>query len=282
MALALAAVLAGPAAGQEDAADSLAPPADASKLPSGALSKVLTAGTGESYPSDRHLIAMHFVGWSQQGDKLYSSYDVGKPMIVTLNSVYPPWREALERMVTGEKRRIWLPAHLVAAGQRGPSGASIFDLELGALKSIPSPPDDLEQPPAGAVKTPSGAFTELVEAGSGSERPAADNLVLVHYIGWTADGRSFDSSFTRGRPTAFLLDQVMPAFAETVQTMVVKEKRRVWVPGPVASGNWTGKPKGPLVFEIELVRILPREALDEAQQQAAPQAPKPPARPGAA
>lgn len=253
---------AGAAAGQGEAAEFLTPPAGAAQLPSGISSQVVTAGIGETYPSEYHLIAMHFIGYSPEGDKLYSSYDIGKPLVLNLHSAFAPWREALEQMVEGEKRRIWLPPHLVARG-RGPQGASIFELELLGLKRIPSPPDNLRQPPEGAQPTPSGAATVRLEAGSGEEYPAHDSAVLVHYVGWTADGKSFDSSFSRGRPTAFPLDQIMPAFAETVQLMVAGEKRRVWVPGPVARGNWVGSPKGPLVFEIELVRILPEDALDK-------------------
>ncbi len=264
LAVILAVAVAGAAAGQGEAVDFLTPPADATTFPSGIFSQVVSAGTGETYPSEYHLIALHFIGWSPQGDKLYSSYDLGKPLVLNLQSAFPPWREALEQMVKGEKRRIWLPDHLVATG-RGPQGASIFELELRGLKRIPSPPDNLEQAPEGAQKTPSGASTVRLKAGRGSEHPADDSPVLVHYVGWTADGKTFDSSFTRGRPTAFPLDQIMPAFAEAVQMMVAGEKRQVWIPGPVAGGNWVGSPKGPLVFEIELVRILPADALKKMQ-----------------
>lgn len=261
-ALTLMLVLAGAAAGQGEAADFLTPPEDAAQSASGIFSQMVTAGTGETYPSEYHLIALHFIGYTPQGDKLYSSYDQGKPLILTLQTAFPPWREALEQMVKGEKRRMWLPEHLVATG-RGPKGASIFELELLGLKSVPQPPDDLKRAPKGAQRTPSGASTVRLSAGSGSEHPGPDSVVLVHYMGWTADGRSFDSSYNRGRPTAFPLDQIMPAFAETVQMMVAREKRRVWIPAAVARGNWVGSPKGPLVFEVELVRILPDDALEE-------------------
>ncbi len=262
VALALTLSFAGVAAGQGEAKDFLTPPADAAKSASGIFSQVITAGTGETYPSEYHLIAMHFIGYTSQGDKLYSSYDAGKALVMTLQTAFPPWREMLEQMVTGEKRRIWLPEHLVATS-RGPRGASIFELELRGLKSIPRPPGNLEQAPEGAQSTPSGAATMRLAAGSGSEHPDDDSVVLVHYMGWTADGRSFDSSYNRGRPTAFPLDQIMPAFAETVQMMVAREKRQVWIPAAVARGNWVGSPEGPLVFEIELVKILPDDALKE-------------------
>ncbi len=280
IALAFSVLLSGAAVGQgettdtssppADAPDVLEPPADAETFPSGIRSQVVTAGTGENYPSDMHLISVDFIGWSTSGMKLYSSYDIGKPMITTLQSTYPPWREALERMVKGEKRRIWLPLEMVAAS-RGPRGAAIFELELRGLKSIPTPPDNLVKPPEGAERTPSGAHTIRLEEGVGNKKPGPASTVLVHYMGWTQDGRSFDSSYTRGRPTGFKLDQIMPAFAEAVQMMVAREKRLVWIPGPVAAGNWTGSPRGPLVFEIEMVRILPEDALQQAQSTRMPQ-----------
>lgn len=273
LALVMAVCTAGSLAAQEDAVE-LIPPADAESFPSGIRSQVLKAGAGESYPSDRDLMAVHFIGWSPYGDKLYTSYEGGKPLIMNLTTVFPGWKEALERMVAGERRRIWLPENLMASG-RGPQGASIFDLHLLALKPIPTPPDNLSQPPEGAERTPSGASTVRLEAGKGEEYPAPDSAVLVHYMGWTTDGRSFDSSFTRGRPTAFKLGEIMPAFAETVQMMVAGEKRRVWIPGPVAARNWVGAPKGMLVFEVELVRVLPPEALQKMQPAGEPPPPKP-------
>ena len=210
------------------------------------------------------MIALHFIGWSPEGDQLYTSYAKGKPVILSLFTALPSWREAIERMVIGEKRRVWVPPEMVAVG-RGPQGATVFDLELLGLKSLPSPPRDLVNPPDNAVKTPSGAYTVQVEAGTGTEHPGPDSIVLVHYLGWTIDGKEFDSSYNRGRATAFPLNQTMPAFAEAVQMMVAGEKRQVWIPGPVAAGRWVGAPKGQLVFEIEMVRLLPDDALEKAR-----------------
>jgi peptidylprolyl isomerase len=272
LALALA-LLCADAYGQDSAAKFLTPPPDAEKLASGVYNQVLTPGTGKQRATEDNIVAVHFVGWAPEGGKLYSSYDLGKPLIVGMWAVSPDWQDTLLQMVSGEKRRIWLPEHLVAQDP-AIQGASIFDLELLGILREPTAPEDLAKAPADAQRTPSGAFTRQVSAGSGEEHPGPDSLVLVSYVGWTADGKVFDSSHRRGRPTAFPLDQVMSAFAEAVQLMVVGEKRRIWIPGPVAGRNWVGSPKGPLVFEVDLIKILPKNAL-QRRPAAAPPPPQP-------
>lgn len=79
----------------------------------------------------------------------------------------------------------------------------------------------------------------------------------MHYTGWTTDGKSFDSSVSRGEPATFSLDGVIRGWTEGVQMMVEGEKRRFWIPADLAYGNSTdpNDPKGTLVFDIELIRI---------------------------
>ena len=82
----------------------------------------------------------------------------------------------------------------------------------------------------------------------------------VHYSGWTTDGKMFDSSVTRGEPAEFPLNGVIKGWTEGVQLMVAGEKRRFWIPeglayGPAIPGS--GRPGGMLVFDIELLEIVP-------------------------
>ncbi len=270
VALALTSVLAAGAFADDgmDAIDFIMPPQDAELTDEGVLTQVVEAGAGEKRPGPEDMVAVHFTGWSPEGEKLYSSYDLGRPALMKIENIYPGWRDVVLQMVRGEKRRFWLPDHLIAA--RGPKGASIFEIELLGFKGLPKPPENRERPPEGAERTLSGAFTEVLQEGTGTEHPEPDSLALVHYVGWTTDGQVFDSTHDRGRPTALPLDVVMPAFAEAVQLMVVGEKRRFWIPGPVAAGNWVGSPKGLLIFEVDLLRIMPPETL---QRKPAPGAP---------
>jgi peptidylprolyl isomerase len=119
------------------------------------------------------------------------------------------------------------------------------------------PPPDVAAPPADALRTPSGLASKVLIVGLGSIHPGPTSSVTVHYTGWTADGRMFDSSFKYGKPATFRLDQVIPGWTEAVQLMVVKEKRRFWIPGHLAYDNSPDPtaPKGTLCFEIELLDV---------------------------
>ncbi len=122
---------------------------------------------------------------------------------------------------------------------------------------IPAPPD-VAAPPADAEVTASGLASKVLEPGTGTEHPAADDLVKVHYTGWTTDGEMFDSSVVRGEPVGLPLDRVIQGWTEGVQLMVEGEKRRLWIPEELAYGGQEGRPAGMLVFDVELIAFQPK------------------------
>jgi len=117
---------------------------------------------------------------------------------------------------------------------------------------LPAPPD-LAAPPGDAVKAPSGLTSKVVTPGTGAEKPAPTDVVTVHYTGWDAGGRMFDSSHARGIPSMFPLNRVMAGWRECVQLMSVGETRRCWVPQDLAYRGQAGRPTGTVVFDIELI-----------------------------
>ena len=119
---------------------------------------------------------------------------------------------------------------------------------------IPAPPD-VAAPPADAVKSKSGLSSKVITAGSGSEHPSGTDFVSIHYTGWTTDGKMFDSSASRGKPSMFRVDRVIPGFSEGLQLMGRGEKRRLWIPEALAYKGQPGKPAGMLVFDVELLDI---------------------------
>ena len=121
---------------------------------------------------------------------------------------------------------------------------------------IPAPAD-VKAPPANAEKTPSGLASMVIKKGTGKVHPGKTDTVTVHYTGWTTDGKMFDSSVTRGKPMTFGLNQVIAGWTEGVQLMVVGEKRRFWIPEALAYKGAEGRPKGMLVFDVELMNIEP-------------------------
>ncbi|MBK5274288.1 MAG: FKBP-type peptidyl-prolyl cis-trans isomerase [Desulfuromonadales bacterium] len=114
----------------------------------------------------------------------------------------------------------------------------------------------------GAIKTGSGmVYTSLVE-GKG-ESPKATDLVIVNYRGTLIDGKEFDSSYKRGKPLEFKLDNVIACWIEGVQMMKPGGKAKLVCPPNLAYGeNGSGElilPGATLAFEVELLEVKPTE-----------------------
>jgi FKBP-type peptidyl-prolyl cis-trans isomerase len=132
--------------------------------------------------------------------------------------------------------------------------------QTATVKTMPPPPD-VAAPPADAIKTASGLATKVIAPGTGKDHPAADDLVTVHYTGWKTDGSMFDSSVTKGKTAVFPVNRVIPGFSEGLRLMVPGEKRRLWIPEPLAYKG-TREPKGMLVFDVELFDMPNRPPSD--------------------
>ena len=142
----------------------------------------------------------------------------------------------------------------------------------------------------GVVTTPSGLQYKVVQEGTGP-KPAPTDTVVCNYKGTLVDGTEFDSSYKRGQPATFPVNQVIKGWTEALQLMPVGSKWELYIPpslGYGERGTPNGGPIGPnatLIFEVELVSIQPKpqapagaptpQAQPQAQQQqqAAPQAP---------
>lgn len=111
---------------------------------------------------------------------------------------------------------------------------------------------------AGIKTTASGLQYEVVKEGNGPH-PKATDVVTVHYKGTLINGETFDSSYDRGQPISFPLNQVIPGWTEGVQLMTVGSKYKLYIPGKLAYGpQGSGGKIGPnetLIFEVELLGI---------------------------
>jgi FKBP-type peptidyl-prolyl cis-trans isomerase FkpA/FKBP-type peptidyl-prolyl cis-trans isomerase FklB len=114
----------------------------------------------------------------------------------------------------------------------------------------------------GVITTSSGLQYSVIREGNGP-RPKASDTVLVHYEGKLIDGTVFDSSYQRGQPAAFPLDQVIPGWTEGVQLMPVGSKYHFVVPPQLAYGAQGAggviPPGAVLEFDIELLAARPAE-----------------------
>lgn len=250
-------------------ADVAAPPEGAEKSSSGLAFRVLRTGTGTVHPHSRDKVTVHYTGWMTNGKMFDSSVVRGEPATFQLDQVIAGWTEGVQQMVVGEVRRLWIPAKLAygetARQPGGPAGMLVFDVELLDIVAGPQslePPSDVASPPKNAIKSASGlAYVNLVK-GHGKVHPYVRDRVRVHYSGWTTDGKLFDSSVARGEPAEFPLNAVIKGWTEGVRLMVVGDKTRFWIPGELAYGNTPSRPgvsSGMLVFDIELLEIMPAE-----------------------
>jgi FKBP-type peptidyl-prolyl cis-trans isomerase len=238
-------------------------PSDAETTASGLASRVLEAGNGSDSPAAADTVSVHYSGWTTDGKLFDSSVQRGKPTSFPLNRVIKGWTEGLQLMVVGEKRRFWIPADLAYGENPGggrPGGLLVFDVELLSIEKAPEPPkvpEDVAAAPDSAEVRDSGLASRKLSDGTGSTHPTKQDMVTVHYSGWTTDGQMFDSSVMRGSPATFGLSQVIPGWTEGVQLMVEGEKRRFWIPGKLAYGDNPagGAPGGTLVFDVELIKI---------------------------
>ena len=120
--------------------------------------------------------------------------------------------------------------------------------------------------------TSSGLQYQVIDEGEGETITAAD-MVRLHYIGRTENGRIFDSSLG-GPPADMGTTGVIPGFGEALKLMRKGGRYRIWIPpslGYAALGPVP--PQAPfdaddtLVFDIQIVDVARGAAAMQQMQQ---------------
>jgi FKBP-type peptidyl-prolyl cis-trans isomerase len=124
----------------------------------------------------------------------------------------------------------------------------------------PLQPQPADRDSLPATVTLTGLTIEDTRVGKGAVA-ASGQTVNLHYSGWLAGGRKFDSSRERDQAVEFEIDagQVIAGWDEGVQGMKVGGKRRLVVPphlgyGERGSGSAV-PPNATLVFDVELLAV---------------------------
>ena len=83
--------------------------------------------------------------------------------------------------------------------------------------------------------TGSGLLYKVLKEGTG-KKPKATNQVKCHYEGTFPNGQIFDSSYKRGEPAVFGLNQVIKGWTEGLQLMSEGAKYELYLPYNLAYG----------------------------------------------
>lgn len=120
----------------------------------------------------------------------------------------------------------------------------------------------------GVKTTASGLQYKVITEGKGTS-PKASDVVMVNYEGRLIDGTVFDSSYERGEPVEFPLNQVIPGWTEGLQLMKPGAKYEFYIPSDLAygeSGNPDIEPNSTLIFTVELLDDNAAAAARKAQE----------------
>ena len=119
---------------------------------------------------------------------------------------------------------------------------------------------ELEEIAAGFNKTESGLRYQIINHGEGKQAEKG-KTVSVHYKGMLANGKVFDSSYSRNQPIEFPLGmgQVIPGWDEGISLLKVGDKARLVIPSHLGYGaSGAGgviPPNAVLVFDVELMDV---------------------------
>ncbi|MBQ0757922.1 MAG: FKBP-type peptidyl-prolyl cis-trans isomerase [Amphritea sp.] len=118
----------------------------------------------------------------------------------------------------------------------------------------------------GIVVTESGLQYEILQAAVG-ESPRIQDDVRVNYSSWKVDGEPFESSASQEEKPIFPIRGVIKGWREVLPKMSPGSKWKVYLPSELAYGARSPAESVPansaLIFEIELLEILPHEKADQ-------------------
>lgn len=122
----------------------------------------------------------------------------------------------------------------------------------------------------GVVTRPSGLQYRIIQNGFGAHPKATDH-VSVYYTGKLINGKIFDGT-EPGLPADFVTNQLIPGWTEALEIMREGDRWQIVIPASLAYGS-RGTPDGSippnqtLVFDLQLLKVLPKTKEEEEQEQ---------------
>ncbi|WP_182865365.1 FKBP-type peptidyl-prolyl cis-trans isomerase [Stieleria mannarensis] len=132
-------------------------------------------------------------------------------------------------------------------------------LATGCSGLMPGPGAADADAPTEFTETKSGLKYRVLRKSDG-KKANAHGHVRLHYIGKLDDGTVFDSSYARGEPAIFSLDQVVPGFTEGLQLVGEGGMIELQIPPELGYGDDGRAPMIPpnatLNFVVEVIRVF--------------------------
>lgn len=111
----------------------------------------------------------------------------------------------------------------------------------------------------GVITLKSGLQYKVLKEGTG-RKPGKTSKVRCHYEGTFTNGMTFDSSYKRGEPVVFGVNQVIAGWTEALQLMSEGSEWELYIPYQLAYGEAGAHgaipPCAALVFKVELIEVL--------------------------
>ncbi len=239
------------------------------EITAGVKMRDIKEGTGEPcLPGSK--VTVNYTGWLIDGT-VFDTNKNKRPVEFSLDGVVQGWTLGIPGMKPGGIRK------LVISPEKGygnriqpnipPGSTLIFEVELIEAQ----PPRNVLTGPGRAMSDDSNGGTEdsgLKDIGDGLKmrdlkegsgdpvNPGAE--VTIHYTGWTADGKVFDSSRRTGKPTTFGLAGLIPGWQKGIPGMKPGGIRKLVIPAALGYGTQGSgadiPPNATLIFEVELVK----------------------------
>lgn len=257
-----------------DGSNGSADDANLKEVSPGVKVREIKEGLGDPCPANAE-VKIHYTGWLTDGTVFDSSKE-GKtspaPATFKLAGLIQGWQEGIPGMKPGGIRKLVISPEKGYGQQKSgkipPGSVLIFEVELIEVvptknvttgPGMPMPHDnsnggtddkDLKDI-GGGLK-----IRDLKEGLGDPVKPGAS--VTIHYVGWTVDGKTFDSSRTKGSPTTFDLGDLIQGWQKGIPGMKPGGVRKLVVPyqlGYGERGQGESIPGGAtLIFEVELIK----------------------------
>lgn len=230
-------------------------------------SRVVDEGTGEELAEGSQVTINYVVIAGKDGKTSGSTWETKKPESFTLGD---PQYDLLNDRLIGQK----VGTRIVMASTAMDQTIQVTMVEVAEVKEIPTRAEGTEVAPEDGLPTveladdgqptvtvpknyeePTDLVVQPLIEGDGAE-VTKDQTVTVQYAGCLLDGTSFDSSWSRGTPTSFPLNGVIPGWTNGIAGQKVGSQVLLVVPADQGYGdqeNGAIPANSTLVFVVDIL-----------------------------